>query len=94
MRLYVAPDEATQVDFCSGPVLALVDTRTGEEIMTQFFLIALYWSRHQYSEFVLNHQVETWLACHQRAFELQPLPDSSSELAIWAQVKLPSDSHG
>ena len=67
VHLDFAPGEAAQVDFGSGPVL--VDTRTGEEIKTWFFLMTLCWSRHQYAELVLNQKVETWLACHRHAFE-------------------------
>ncbi len=66
-HLDFAPGEAAQVDFGTGPVL--VDTRTGEEIKTWFFLMTLCWSRHQYAEMVLNQNVDTWLACHRHAFE-------------------------
>jgi transposase len=66
-HLDFAPGEAAQIDFGSGPVL--VDTRTGEEIKTWFFLMTLCWSRHQYAEIVLNQTVDTWLACHRHAFE-------------------------
>lgn len=66
-HLDFTPGEAAQVDFGAGPVL--VDTRTGEEIKTWFFLMTLCWSRHQYAEIVLNQKVETWLACHRHAFE-------------------------
>jgi transposase len=66
-HLDFAPGEAAQVDFGTGPVL--VDTRTGEEVKTWFFLMTLCWSRHQYAEMVLNQKVDTWLACHRHAFE-------------------------
>ena len=31
-------------------------------------VMTLCWSRHQYAEIVLDQTVETWLACHRRAF--------------------------
>jgi transposase len=34
-----------------------------------YFVMTLCWSRHQYAEVVLDQTVETWLACHRRAFE-------------------------
>ena len=66
-HLDFAPGEAAQVDFGSGPVV--IDTRTGEELKTWFFLMTLCWSRHQYAEIVLNQKVDTWLECHRHAFE-------------------------
>jgi transposase len=30
--------------------------------------MTLCWSRHQYAEIVWDQRVETWLACHRRAF--------------------------
>lgn len=66
-HLDFAPGEAAQIDFGAGPVL--VDPRTGEEVKTWFFLMTLCWSRHQYAEPVTDQSVETWLACHRRAFE-------------------------
>ncbi|WP_428776526.1 IS21 family transposase [Vibrio sp.] len=67
MHLAFDPAEAVQVDFGTGP--KLVDTRTGEEVKTWFFLMTLCWSRHQYAELVLNQKVTTWLDCHRHAFE-------------------------
>lgn len=66
-RLDFAPGEAAQVDFGRGP--DFVDVHTGEVIKSWFFVMTLAWSRHQYAEFVLDQTVETWLACHRRAFE-------------------------
>lgn len=62
-----APAEAAQVDFGSGP--EFVDTATGEIRKSWFFVMTLCFSRHQYAELVLDQKVETWLACHRRAFE-------------------------
>lgn len=62
-----APGEAAQVDFGSGP--QIIDVFTGEVIKTWFFVMTLCFSRHQYAEIVTNQKVDTWLACHRRAFE-------------------------
>jgi transposase len=62
-----APGEAAQVDFGSGP--QTIDVFTGEVIKTWFFVMTLCFSRHQYAEIVTNQRVDTWLACHRRAFE-------------------------
>jgi transposase len=62
-----APGEAAQVDFGSGP--QIVDVFTGEVIKTWFFVMTLCFSRHQYAEIITNQKVDTWLACHRRAFE-------------------------
>jgi hypothetical protein len=64
--LEFAPAEAAQVDFGAGPVLP---HESGAQIKTWFFVMTLCWSRHQYVELVLDQTVETWLACHRRAFE-------------------------
>lgn len=60
------PGEAGQVDFGKGP--KLFDERTGREEDTWFFVFTLCWSRHQYAELVTHQDVETWLNCHQNAF--------------------------
>jgi len=67
VKLDFAPGEAAQVDFGTGP--RFVDTRTGKEIKSWFFLMTLAFSRHQYAEIVLNQKVATWLECHRHAFE-------------------------
>ncbi|MFC1666009.1 IS21 family transposase [Pseudomonadota bacterium] len=67
VQLEFAPGEAAQVDFGTGP--KLIDTRTGEQIKSWFFLMTLAFSRHQYAELVLNQKVTTWLECHRRALE-------------------------
>lgn len=66
-RLVFAPGDAVQVDFGQGPTL--IDVQTGEVIKTWFFVMTLAWSRHQYAELVPDQTIETWLACHRRAFE-------------------------
>jgi transposase len=62
-----APGEAVQVDFGKGPMIT--DVFTGEVISTWIFVMTLCFSRHMYAEMVTNQKVETWLACHRRAFE-------------------------
>jgi len=66
-RLDFESGEAAQVDFGAGPVIT--DALTGASFKTWFFVMTLCWSRHQYAEFVRDQSVETWLACHRRAFE-------------------------
>jgi len=61
------PAEAAQVDFGAGP--ELVDLQTGEVRRTWVFVMTLCFSRHQYAEMVWRQDIETWLACHRRAFE-------------------------
>jgi transposase len=65
--LEFAPGEAAQVDFGAGP--KLLDTATGEIRSTWVFVMTLCFSRHQYAEIIWRQDVETWLACHRRAFE-------------------------
>jgi transposase len=65
--LHFQPGEAAQVDFGAGPLL--FDERTGKEEKTWFFIMTLCWSRHQYVELVTHQDIETWLNCHQNAFE-------------------------
>jgi transposase len=62
-----APGEAAQVDFGAGPQIA--DERTGELSKSWVFVMTLCHSRHQYAELIRHQDVETWLACHRRAFE-------------------------
>ena len=62
-----APGEGAQVDFGAGPLIA--DERTGELLKSWVFVMTLCHSRHQYAELIRRQDVETWLACHRRAFE-------------------------
>lgn len=64
--LEFAPGEAAQVDFGAGP--KLLDAITGELFPSWVFVMTLCHSRHQYAEIVRHQDVETWLACHARAF--------------------------
>lgn len=54
------------MDFGKGP--CLFDERTNRMEETWFFVMTLCWSRHQYVELVIHQDVETWLNCHQNAF--------------------------
>lgn len=64
--LVFQPGEAAQVDFGKG--LPLLDERTNRIESTWFFVMTLCWSRHQYVEIVTHQDIETWLNCHQNAF--------------------------
>ncbi len=55
------------MDFGKGPTIT--DVFTGEVIKTWIFVMTLCFSRHMYAEIVTDQKVETWLACHRRAFE-------------------------
>jgi Integrase core domain len=61
------PAEAAQVDFGKGPTIT--DAFTGAVTPTWIFVMTLCYSRHMYAEVVTNQKLETWLACHRRAFE-------------------------
>jgi transposase len=67
VRLEVAPGEEAQVDF--GSAGKMVDPRTGEIRKAWVFVMTLSFSRHQYSTFVFDQKVPTWLRCHREAFE-------------------------
>lgn len=67
VALDFAAGSAAQVDFGAGP--KLIDPHTGEIVSSWVFVMTLCFSRHQYAEVVLNQRVDTWLACHRRAFE-------------------------
>lgn len=66
VALDFAAGSAAQVDFGSGP--KFIDPLTGEVTNSWVFVMTLCFSRHQYAEVVFNQRVETWLACHRRAF--------------------------
>ncbi len=63
-----APGEAAQVDFGKGPDHHRCLHRRST-FKTWIFVMTLCFSRHLYAEIVTNQKVETWLACHRRAFE-------------------------
>jgi transposase len=66
VSLEFKPGEIAQVDFGTGPG---IPDGTGKALKTWFFVMTLAWSRHMYAELVPDQKLETWLGCHQRAFE-------------------------
>lgn len=66
-RMETPPGREAQVDF--GGVPAVRDRRTGRQRSTYCFTMTLSHSRHQYSELVFDQKMETWIQCHQHAFE-------------------------
>ncbi len=67
VRLESAPGQCAQVDF--GGAGLLRDSATGRRRQAYCFVMTLAYSRHQYVEFVFDQKMETWIGCHQRAFE-------------------------
>jgi len=67
VRLESAPGQCAQVDF--GGAGLLRDAASGRRRQAYCFVMTLCWSRHQYVEFVPDQRMETWIGCHQRAFE-------------------------
>lgn len=64
-RLETPPGEEAQVDFGKGaPTL-----KNGRWCKPWLFVMTLSHSRHSYQEVVWQQDVETFVACHQRAFE-------------------------
>jgi hypothetical protein len=55
------------VDF--GGAGKLRDPATGRPRPAYCFVMTLAYSRHQYVEFAFDQKMETWIGCHQRAFE-------------------------
>lgn len=66
IRIERQPGEEVQVDF--GYAGLMVDA-AGQVRRAWAFVMTLAYSRHQYVEFVFDQSVETWLLCHQHAFE-------------------------
>jgi len=67
VRLEMSPGQCAQVDF--GGAGMLRDPATGRRRHAYCFVMTLAYSRHQYVEFVFDQKMETWIGCHQRAFE-------------------------
>lgn len=64
-RMHSLPGEEAQVDFGKGaPTL-----KNGRYVRPWFFKIVLSCSRHSYEESVWTQDVETFILCHERAFE-------------------------
>ena len=67
IRIETAPGREAQVDF--GGVGSILDRTTGKHRPAYCFVMTLSFSRHQYAELVFDQSMETWISCHQRAFE-------------------------
>jgi transposase len=67
VRMESPPGQCAQVDF--GGAGKMLDPATGRLRQTYCFVMTLAYSRHQYVEFVFDQRMETWIGCHQRAFE-------------------------
>jgi len=64
-RIHTKPGEEAQVDFGNGaPTL-----KNGRYIKPWFFKMVLSYSRHSYEECVWQQDVETFIRCHEHAFE-------------------------
>lgn len=66
IRIERQPGEEVQVDFGYAGLMFDAD---GQVRRAWAFVMTLAYSRHQYIEFVFDQRVETWLLCHQHAFE-------------------------
>jgi len=66
IRIERAPGEEAQVDF--GYAGLMLDAH-GQLHRAWAFVMTLSYSRHQYTEFVFEQTVATWLQLHQHAFE-------------------------
>jgi len=66
IRIERQPGEEVQVDFGYA---GLMFDAAGQVRRAWAFVMTLAYSRHQYVEFVFDQSVETWLVCHQHAFE-------------------------
>jgi len=67
VRMESPPGQCAQVDF--GGAGKMLDPATGRLQQAYCFVMTLAYSRHQYVEFVFDQRMETWIGCHQRAFE-------------------------
>lgn len=65
-RIETEPGQEAQVDF--GSAGWQWDGKEGRRRRAWIFVMTLSWSRHQYVECVFDQKVETFLACHERAF--------------------------
>ena len=66
-RIETEPGEEAQVDFGSAGLQW--DPKTSRHRKAWLFVMTLSWSRHQYVEFVFDQTIETWVSCHERAFQ-------------------------
>jgi transposase len=66
VRVERKPGEEGQVDF--GFAGRMIDPVTDELRRAWAFVMTLSWSRHQYTEFVFDQKIDTWLRLHRNAF--------------------------
>lgn len=66
-RIETEPGHEAQVDFGSAG-LRFEDAQ-GRKRRVWVFVMTLSYSRHQYIEFVFDQRIETFLGCHERAFQ-------------------------
>lgn len=64
-RLPTLPGGEGQVDFSQGPMIG----EKGAARRSWLFKMTLSFSRHAYEELVFSQDVETFIRCHERAFE-------------------------
>jgi hypothetical protein len=67
VRVEAKPGSEAQVDF--GFAGWVVDPADGRARKAWVFVLVLSWSRHLYAEIVFDQRLETWLLCHQHAFD-------------------------
>jgi transposase len=68
VRIETAPGEEAQVDFGKSQAPTL-DPATGTYKIPWIFKMTLCFSRHSYEEAVWKQDIETFIRCHERAFE-------------------------
>lgn len=66
-RVETEPGKQAQVDFGYSGVRK--DPGNGRLRKSWVFVMTMSCSRHQYVEFVFDQRIETWLTCHEHAFE-------------------------
>jgi transposase len=67
VRVETPPGEEAQIDF--GFAGEFLDPASGQKRRAWAFVMTLSFSRHQYVELVFDQTIETWIACHVRAFD-------------------------
>jgi transposase len=65
LRLVTAPGQECQVDFGAGPMV-LFESKPRR---SWFFKMTLGYSRHSYEELVFRQDMETFIRCHENAFQ-------------------------
>jgi len=65
LRLSTAPGQEAQVDYAVGPMVL----HEGKPKRSWFFKMTLSHSRHSYEELVFRQDLETFIRCHENAFQ-------------------------